>query len=460
MPGGCGGGGTVGAGFNGMTATMAHELGHVLGLGHAPCGLVSGDMGDPNYPAYEPYDTVNAKRASIGEYGYDSSTRTVMSPNFFADFMSYCGPGWISPYHYRALIEHSLLDPQWVPAARDSLPPYFDERFRDPIPHHIPDPPPPWVGRRLRLLAEPDPVPLVVLTGLLENDRLEFRSVLQLRTGPVASGCQVTGTIAELLDETGEVLERIPLLRVSLQAGGCGCGCGGGGNSGTSGLVQALLPDREGIAAIRIMREGKELWSRRRTSESPRIDEVSVEVADEELRIRWHAHASDEYPTERAVRWSADDGRTWQALAVALSEDEAVVPLAVLTSGHVLIQVFISDGFHTTAAEPVGVEIPPRAPQPAILWPVQGCAVQTGSPVRLWGVGTTSDGRTLPGEALRWVLDGEPVGTGAELFAELHEREGEHRATLCVTDGELFAEISVTFFATCSGHRPARLGRT
>ncbi|MGH6636376.1 MAG: hypothetical protein ACRED0_09690 [Gammaproteobacteria bacterium] len=313
--GGCGGGGSVGAGFINAQQTMAHELGRVLGLSHAPCGLATGDMGDPNYPAYEPYDSVNAKGATIGEYGLDPTTQTVFSPNFARDFMSYCGPSWISPYHYQPLTQHTLLDPQWIPAPRDSLPPYFDEGYRGPIPHHIPDPPPPWIGRRVRELVQADSIPLVVVTGLLRDDRLEIRSVLCIQTGPTATGRQVLGTAVELLDEQGQVIERAPLLRVALHAS-CGCGCGDGESGPASGLIQALLPDRERIGALRVMRKDEELWVRRATAAPPRVGEVSAEIDGENLRVRWQASASDEYPTERAVRWSADDGRTWQALAV------------------------------------------------------------------------------------------------------------------------------------------------
>jgi hypothetical protein len=96
--------------------------GRIACFDHAPCGLVAGDLGDPNYPAYEPYDTPalfklfgGGNQASIGEYGFDLTTQTVYSPVTTVDFMSYCNPTWISPYHYRSLINHNLLDPQFVP---------------------------------------------------------------------------------------------------------------------------------------------------------------------------------------------------------------------------------------------------------------------------------------------------------------------------------------------------------
>lgn len=449
--GGCGSGGGVAAGFINGGQSMAHELGHVLGLSHAPCGLVSGDLGDRDYPAYEPYDSETAKMASIGEYGIDPTTSTVYSPNVTRDVMSYCAARWISPYHYKRLIQHPLLDPHWVPAPRDSLQPYFYEEYDGPIPHHIPDPPPPGVGRRIETLVRPDPVPLVILTGMLRDEELEVRSVLRLGGTPIGTGAAVRGARLELLDARGEVIDRAPLRSVAMQPS-CGCGCGEGENGPASGLVQALVPDRDGIAAMRVIREDAEVWSRRASERPPRIDEVDATLDDDTLIVRWHVDAADDQPIERAVRSSADDGRTWQALAVLQEEDGVAVPAASLTSGDQLVQVVVSDGFHTTVSDPVRVRIPDRRPEVAILWPAEGCVVRSGLTVRLWGVGTASDGQTLPGDALHWELDGEPVGDGNEVWVELQD-EGEHRVTVRVLAGDHAGEASATFTATATGHR-------
>ena len=49
----------------GNQGSMAHELGHYLGLGHAHCDNEADP--DPNYPAYEPYDSPGMSTASIGD---------------------------------------------------------------------------------------------------------------------------------------------------------------------------------------------------------------------------------------------------------------------------------------------------------------------------------------------------------------------------------------------------------
>lgn len=457
---GCGGGGAgVGSGASRDGMTMAHELGHVLGFSHGPCGLGAGDAGDPNYPAYEPYDTVANRTASIGEYGCDVTNGTLYPPNGVSDFMSYCGPSWISLYHMQRLINHSRLNPTIVPGGRESLPPYLDEQYHGPSIFDRPDPPPPWVGRQRRLVREPDPVRLIVVTGMLHADTIEIRSVLRLKTGPTANGERIPGAIVELLNANMGVLQRAPLRRMATQAG-CGCCPGGDGNEEEppTGLVQALLPDPDPETDIgttlRVMLNDKEIWVRESRSEPPVISQLTAAVVGEELQVRWQTAASDAYPLERSVRWSADEGARWQALAVKLDEDIAVAPIANFLSGRILIQVIVSDGFHGATSDAVPVDIPGRPPTVAILWPVDGSTVRTDEPVRLWGVATAADGRVIAAEDMRWILDDEAVGNGPETWAALASYDGEHRATLKVHSGEQWGSASVRFNSNCSG-RPA-----
>ena len=138
-------------------------------------------------------------------------------------------------------------------------------------------------------------------------------------------------------------------------------------------------------------------------------------------------------------------------LAVDLSQDEAVVPLNSLTCGRVLVQVLVSDGFYSVLSESVVVDVPPRPAQVAILWPAAGSTVSTSASLRLWGVATACDGKVLDGDALGWEIDGEPVGSGSEVWIQLPDWEGEHCATLRATDRTMIGEASVKFMATNSG---------
>ncbi len=81
----------VGFGGEGTTDSMAHELGHAHGREHAPCGVTNPD------------DSFPYADGSVGVWGYDSRTRTLLAPSTTKDFMGYCNPTWISDYNYAAL---------------------------------------------------------------------------------------------------------------------------------------------------------------------------------------------------------------------------------------------------------------------------------------------------------------------------------------------------------------------
>lgn len=84
---------SVGLGFTGEQSAfvMTHELGHSLGLPHAPCGVSGG-----------PYPYAEGK---IGSWGFGLDSRTLKAPQEHYDLMSYCNPTFISDYNYQRVFE-------------------------------------------------------------------------------------------------------------------------------------------------------------------------------------------------------------------------------------------------------------------------------------------------------------------------------------------------------------------
>ena len=80
------------------SGTVAHELGHNMGLRHAPCGSAAGP--DPSFPY---------PNGAIGAWGYDFG-RGRLVPATRKDLMSYCGPTWTSDYHFTNALSHRLAD--------------------------------------------------------------------------------------------------------------------------------------------------------------------------------------------------------------------------------------------------------------------------------------------------------------------------------------------------------------
>jgi hypothetical protein len=84
----------VGLGFSGeaMGSLMAHELGHVHGRRHAPCGGAAGP--DPMFPY---------PAGGVGVTFYDVTRKLLVAPDGIFDLMGYCDPRWISDYNYIAI---------------------------------------------------------------------------------------------------------------------------------------------------------------------------------------------------------------------------------------------------------------------------------------------------------------------------------------------------------------------
>jgi hypothetical protein len=83
--------------------TFAHELGHTMGLRHAPCGGAAGP--DPNYPFSD---------GRIGVYGMDTFGGNAIKGPVVNDIMTYCPNQWVSAYNYRKVMDFRQANPNGV----------------------------------------------------------------------------------------------------------------------------------------------------------------------------------------------------------------------------------------------------------------------------------------------------------------------------------------------------------
>ncbi len=124
------------------SAVIAHELGHNMYLSHAPCGEAGGP--DPAFPYRD---------GSSGVWGYDFGHGRLVRPSR-PDLMSYCGPEWVSDYHFTKALHFRLADegsgsPAMVPESAASLmlwggvdadeAPFLEPAFAVDAPPMLPD---------------------------------------------------------------------------------------------------------------------------------------------------------------------------------------------------------------------------------------------------------------------------------------------------------------------------------
>ncbi len=106
VTGAAGAAGTINSFAKPQAWTIAHELGHNLSLGHAPCNNF---YPDPSFPYSD---------GTIGVWGYDVRSGQLVPPTTY-DFMSYCNPDWVSDYHFTNALRYRVISAQ----ADDNRPP-------------------------------------------------------------------------------------------------------------------------------------------------------------------------------------------------------------------------------------------------------------------------------------------------------------------------------------------------
>ena len=434
---GCGG--SVGSSSVGNQGTMTHELGHILGFPHSPCGNPM--RIDPNYPAYEPYDTISNLTASIGEYGLDINDGTIWSPDTTKDIMSYCGPRWTSLYHYKGLVLKPLLDP--VSVGRP--------KFWPPSPHWPFDLP--MVEQKKSSNESPE-IPVVLqfktifhsfisLIGLMLSDKkIEMLSIARLEISSQILNSYRTEFVAELIDKDGVVITSSPLYSLpSSTHGPCICSLDDKPDN-TPFLFRAFLPNVAAGNTLRIRKDQEIIWIREAPSKQLKIQSFQAKIRGSNvLTIKWRTSSKE---SDTWLQWSPNKGKDWFGLIVGLKDRQAEIDISSLPTGTLYFRILSHDGFFTDTSKPVSVKVPDRDPSVIIFNPRQSASIRANTTMRLFGVGTDSSNKAIDPGSARWLIDDKEVGRGFDIFV-ITPSEGKHSCTLIVTKDRKSVKHTVMF---------------
>jgi hypothetical protein len=416
--------GVATGGLQGQPMTYAHEIAHQLGLPHAPCG--NAGAGNPSYPVYEPYDlpvdvpstpiqNTTWTMASIGEYGLDIDNGNIANPNDAEDFMSYCGPRWISVFSHNFLVNRPNLTPQPIATGSGT----HGGRVITDDRHGLDSP-----LKEVR--------PLIRLQGHVDREgKVEVSSVSRIETLRDFGGGVRSDLRAQLLDAEGRVLAEDVVYGYAA-TGGKGatqpCNC----HPDDAGFaIAALLDDVAPGARLRLLRDGEVVWERQRPSAPPSLSAAKAKLDDGLVRLCWKCVYPSETSGDTWIRWSNDNGTSWHALSI--TRDTAIdIPANLLPDGVIRFQVMAHDGFETVTAVTPPVKVAAASPAVAILYPRAGDRAYAERFLHLRGAAATAGGEPLPTEAHIWYIDGEEVGRGADIWID-NPGAGRHKLRLEVS---------------------------
>ena len=408
--GGCGGGdGRVAAAPVGRTTTIAQEVAHAFDREHAPCPPpgqpdAPGNI-DENYPVYDAFMS-----GSIGEFGIDDSG-TVQDPASTGDFMSYCGPKWVSPYTYLGLLTN-------FPAVFSSM------RQQSLVSNRIDD------EENLRLSEQH----LFLKFRIYRTGEVVVAPSFHYESRNIDRQGYWTPYGIELRDAKEHVLisRRVWSLERHKNLD----------NAWLDFTKQVPFPKDTAFIVFTCGEEGdcaqKEIHREKIPSETPEVKITNPEKGGKlkgKVKVTWQVSGGQSSSESGAytslVRYSNDAGRSWRAIAPRTEGLAMDVDLDALPGGEdCRFQVLVTSGIRTGMAISAPFQVPEKEVGVFILPPEGGSVSTLGENVVLVGEAYSPElGSVSPGD-LQWSsnLQGD-LGSGHELNLD-RLQPGEHILTL------------------------------
>ena len=424
--------------------TIAHEVGHNLGRMHVRC---TGREGNPGYYPYTDCKlgvvTVDNEAVPGTFYGFSvglASQLRVMPPESTADLMSYAGDTWTSDYTYNALLAQLYLWGELTPgqAAQAAQPEPAAASALITAPYGY-----------LRASGSISPTAgTVQLNPFFRREGVKS-SILQAEEQAYEPGMPYSLTLQSV---DGIILASQPFTPTIAEA-----------PNGMPVADAALhfsvhVPYDAATAAVVVYRWGTEIGRRTVTDNPPVVTILSPAGGEEitgDLTVSWQGSDQDGDALKYIVRYTPDDGITWQTIdAGTYSTTITVEGVEWLPGGtRARVQVMATDGVNTTAATSQLFSLPRHAPQVHVLEPEDGTSHPAGGPVTLAAAGLDAeDGSIVDPARITWSSDQDGnLGSGPRLQLTTLS-PGRHRITVDLTDSDdQTASASITINVVAAG---------
>lgn len=457
---------------------LAHELGHNMGIKHAPCkfeigdpypGEIEGGAVDPSFPGLYGFPTCSlAPQENDGYMGWDvgwaltpADEPPVISnvpygdkePNFAFPFMGYKSPGWVDPWHGCMVLKFVEVacdqlalgvkdldapsgggDPGGIPTPGQAVPKFNCTDF--------------GLGGK----GETDLCNLTFAPGgdPTENQSHESDGFLLISgtvnrktgVGVVEQALSVPDpkSIDPVLGDEGEEVEFLLALetadgvaalrtvRIETEGGGHA-----GSGDGTEWFT-VTAPPVHGLTKVSLLGKGTTLAELTPKGSGPTGGIGAVDV-DADLQVPLSLSDPEGGPVNGYLQYRPSADASWQTIAGRVSSDVALASIQSLPASDAgELRLLATDGWTTSQSRATDIVVPEKGAVVTIISPRDGSTRTAGHPLDLEAQALDAEDGFLDGGAVVWSsdVDGE-IGNGAALStSELSE--GAHVLTVKATD--------------------------
>lgn len=198
-----------------------------------------------------------------------------------------------------------------------------------------------------------------------------------------------------------------------------------------------IIPWSEGLTGFSVLRNGEVIDTIKPDNKKVEMkldDPRRVQRNGDMMHLKWNIDSENgEKPA--MIRYSNDNGETWQAIAADNTSSSHLVNLDLLPGGKACRLEVIASGLHKSSVQTEAFEVLIKPRQGYLYSPREGQTFKVGTSITFLGGGYSPDHDPCSFDEVSWLssLQGH-LGTGNQLVKD-NLIPGTHRITMTMPDG-------------------------